>query len=278
MQTAFSVRATLTLLTGYIFSLSDEDILSFTLSEGVTGGNMLLGGALAAHCSLSLASPAGAWLPGGDKLGARTLPGAAVLVEISENGGGFFPAARFLVSEITSEESEDQVTLHGYDDMAHALSSVFTDTLSYPQPLSALLVQIASQSNLPLTGTPVCNAGLMLQKRPAWGNACTLRQALSWVCALCGCFARVTPQGELALLPVHPDDSFALSAGHMYALSLSCAPFALNRVRLCDFYEKASPVSAALNEALPASAADTLELKDNPLLAPAVCDLSLIHI
>ena len=39
------------------------------------------GGAVGAHGQLTLASPAGAWLPGGERLGTRTLNGAAAALE-----------------------------------------------------------------------------------------------------------------------------------------------------------------------------------------------------
>ena len=42
-----SVRATMTLLTGHVFSLTADEILSYSLSEGASGGDMLLGSALA---------------------------------------------------------------------------------------------------------------------------------------------------------------------------------------------------------------------------------------
>ena len=72
-----TARGSLTLTTGYTYALSADDILSFRFEEGVQGGDMLLGGAVGAHGQLTLASPAGAWLPGGERLGTRTLNGAA---------------------------------------------------------------------------------------------------------------------------------------------------------------------------------------------------------
>ena len=68
-----SIRATLTLATGYAYSLTGDDILAYSLNEGASGGSMLLGSALSAHATLTLASPNGAWRPGGSKLGNRTL-------------------------------------------------------------------------------------------------------------------------------------------------------------------------------------------------------------
>ena len=64
-----TARGSLTLTTGYTYALSADDILSFRFEEGVQGGDMLLGGAVGAHGQLTLASAAGAWLPGGERLG-----------------------------------------------------------------------------------------------------------------------------------------------------------------------------------------------------------------
>ena len=43
-----TARGSLTLTTGYTYALSADDILSFRFEEGVQGGDMLLGGAVAA--------------------------------------------------------------------------------------------------------------------------------------------------------------------------------------------------------------------------------------
>lgn len=265
-----TIRATLTLLTGYTYTLTPDDILAFSLQEGVSGGDMLLGGALSAHGSLTLASPDGAWLPGGSMLRTRTLSGATASIEISTDGNAYRPFSRFIVSAIDADEGEDAVTLSGYDDMAHALSAPFADTLSYPQPLTAVLDHIASQSGLTCALTPACNASLSVKKRPAWGKNCTLRQALSWCAALAGCFARVTPQGTLTLCPMRGSNTSALAAGDMFTLSLSTAPFVFNRIRLQPYEEKGDAADAYVDSTLPALASNTLEISANPLLSDSV--------
>ena len=102
-----SVRAAMTLLTGHVFSLTADEILSYSLSEGASGGDMLLGSALSAHGTLTLLSPNGAWKKGGEKLGNRTLAGAEVRIEIGleENGAFVYtPAGSFIVSRIEAAE------------------------------------------------------------------------------------------------------------------------------------------------------------------------------
>ena len=164
-----TARGSLTLTTGYTYALSADDILSFRFEEGVQGGDMLLGGAVGAHGQLTLASPAGAWLPGGERLGARTLNGAAAALEIGVLAGDetlYQPCGRFIVSRIESGEGQDSVTLSGYDEMVHALAAPFTDGLTYPQPLSAVLAHILTQCDLPYDTLPDCNGAVSIPARP----------------------------------------------------------------------------------------------------------------
>lgn len=124
----------LTLFGEDTYALSADDILSFRFEEGVQGGDMLLGGAVGAHGQLTLASPAGAWLPGGERLGTRTLNGAAATLEIGVLAGDetlYQPCGRFIVSRIESGEGQDSVTLSGYDEMVHALAAPFSDSPHY---------------------------------------------------------------------------------------------------------------------------------------------------
>ena len=265
-----TVRGSLTLATGYAYTLSAEDILSFRFEEGVQGGDMLLGGAVGAHGQLTLASPAGAWLPGGDKLGTRTLSGALAVLEIGVLAGDemlYQPCGRFVVSRIESGEGQDSVVLSGYDEMVHVLSAPFADTLTYPQTLGSVLAHILSQCGLPYEETlPAVNGAVSIPARPDWGEGCTLRRALGMAAGAMGCFARITPQGKIRLQSVWPSDAREISAGRCLSLSLSGVDFALNRVRAVDNNEETA--ESADNAALPAGAANTLEIRDNALLRP----------
>lgn len=264
-----TARGSLTLTTGYTCALSADDILSFRFEEGVQGGDMLLGGAVGAHGQLTLASPAGAWLPGGERLGTRTLNGAAATLEIGVLAGDetlYQPCGRFIVSRIESGEGQDSVTLSGYDEMVHALAAPFADTLDYPQPLSAVLAHILAQCDLPYDTLPDCNGAVSIPARPDWGEGCTLRRALGMAAGAMGCFARVTPQGRLRLQSVWPASFRALATGKCLSMSLSSLDFALNRVRALHNNEETTLAEAALNAALPAGASNTLEIRDNALL------------
>lgn len=273
-----SVRATMTLLTGHIFSLTGDDILSYSLSEGATGGDMLLGSALSAHGTLTLLSPDGAWKKGGEKLGNRTLTGAEACIEIGFEENGAFtytPAGSFIVSRIEAAEGEDTVTLSGYDRLLHLFSPVFTDSLTYPSPLQSILDAIAQQAGCTLVGTPLCNADTLITERPDWGDNCTLRQAIAWTAGAMGCFVRLTHEGSVQLVPLKRTSSAALSAQNALSLTLEDTLFTFNRLRVMPRKGK-QYTEAALNESLPYSADNTLTIDDNPLFRAGSQELPLL--
>ena len=278
MEQNYTLRATLTLVTGCAFSLTAADIAAYTLEEGIPSGGLLPGATPAAHARLTLLNPEGAWQYGGSRLGERTLPGAAVQVEIGQ-GDVFSPAGCFTVSRIEADEGASTLTLSGYDGMVHALAAPFTDTLEYPQPLSAVLAHIVSQSGLALSGAPACNAGVQIAQKPAWGSGCTLRRALGWTAGALGCYARFDRAGALTLCPAWPAAApAALPVSQALSLSVSGDGFRLNRVRITprSGREGVVPVEAALDASLPAGAGNTLEMKDNALFRPAAPELQTL--
>lgn len=273
----WTMRARLTLATGYVYSLTGADIVAFTMDEG-GGTGTLLGAAPAAYGRLTLTNPGGTWQPGGEKLGSRTLAGATVFAEIGVKRGeawAYTPAGRFAVSSVEAGEGADTVTLSGYDGMLHVLNAPFTDTLVYPQPLSAILSHIASQSGCELQGEPACNQNVMIAQRPDWGEGCTLRRALGWTAGAMGCFVRFDRAGQLCLLPAWPGtESAALYAADTLRLTLSPYSFALNRVRVVPRGgQEPQPAEAALNASLPARSDNTLETGDNALFRPDAAEL-----
>lgn len=264
-----SIRATLTLATGYVFSLRGDDIFSYTLTEGASGGNMLLGSALSAHGTLTLLSPDGAWKSGGARLGNRTLLGATADIEIGVLSGQdvlYAPAGSFIVSRVEAAEGEDAVTLSGYDALLHCFSFTFIDQLTYPCTLQSILDHIAAQAGCTIHGTPLCNAATLIPARPDWGDSCTLRQALAWVCGAMGCFARLTRDNRIALIPLKCTTARALSAADVQALTLDDTCFSFNRLRVIPRGRNSSSYEEiALDDALPAGDDNTLTLDDNPL-------------
>lgn len=273
-----SIRATLTLLTGYAFALTDSDILSYTLTEGVTGGDMLLGSALSAHGTLSLLSPDGAWKTGGAKLGSRTLMGASAEIEIgvlTDAGFVYKSAGSFIVSKVEAPEGEDVVTLSGYDALLHRFSPVFTDDLTYPCTLQSILTAISTQAGCIISGTPLCNAAVSITDRPDWGDGCTLRQALSFVAGAMGCFVRLSRSGPIEIVPVQAAGTRTFSAGDMHALTMEDGAFSFNRLRVLPRKSDAF-TEAALDTSLPYGADNTLTIDDNPLFRHGSSELSAL--
>lgn len=273
-----SIRATLTLLTGYAYALTSSDILSYTLTEGATGGDMLLGSALSAHGTLSLLSPDGAWKTGGAKLGSRTLMGASAEIEIgvmTDAGFVYESAGSFIVSKIEAPEGESIVTLSGYDALLHRFSPDFSDTLTYPCTLQSILSAIAAQTGCIITGTPLCNADTLITARPDWGEGCSLRHALAFVAGAMGCLVRLSRSGPVALVPLQTASARTLSAGDMHALTLENACFSFNRLRVTprggDTY-----TDFALDSTLPYGADNTLSIDDNPLFRSGSSELSTL--
>lgn len=264
-----SIRATLTLATGYAYPLTADDIVSYHLSEGVSGGDMLLGSALSAHGRLTLSSPGGAWKKGGSRLGDRTLSGATAEIEIgADSGSGFVysSAGSFIVSAVDAPEGEDIVTLSGYDAVLHRFQSPLNDTLAYPCTLQAVLSHIAQQAQCVIAGTPLCNGNVLIAKRPDWGEGCTLRRALSCAAAAMGCFVRLSRSGPVTLVPAVTEHTHSLNAGNCYAMTLSGAGFAFNRLRVFPCGAQGGHYCEyAVNGALPAGADNTVEMTDNPL-------------
>lgn len=273
-----SIRATLTLLTGYAFALTDSDILSYSLTEGATGGDMLLGSALSAHGTLSLLSPDGAWKTGGAKLGNRTLLGASAEIEIgvmTDSGFVYESAGSFIVSNVEAPEGESTVTLSGYDALLHRFAPVFADTLTYPCTLKSILNAVSSQAGCIISGTPLCNADVLITAQPDWGEGCTLRQALAFVAGAMGCFVRLSRTGPVEIVPLQKASERTLRAGDMLSLTLQDAPFTFNRLRVLP-RNSDSYTEAALNAALPYGADNTLTIDDNPLFRADSSELSTL--
>ena len=279
-QAAFSAenhtlgaKGAITLTTGYEIPLTAEDILDFETACGVQGA-MLCGSALSSYGKITLASPNGAWLSGGERLGTRTLAGATVTLTLCAMADGqehAVPCARFLVREIQSGEGEDTITMSGYDEMLTCLSVPFKDDMTYPQTLGTLAANILQKTGLPCEPLPACNADAVISAAPDWGEGCTLRRALGMVAGAMGCFALVTPQGSLCLKTAWQTPARTASAGDCFSMSISCADFAMNRLRVTDAAGNIL-ADAAANAALPAAADNTLEISDNAIFAKGDAD------
>ena len=272
------LRATMTLQTGYAYPLTGSDILSFSLSEGVSGGVMLLGSAVSAHGTLMLCNKDGAWQEGGTKLGTRSLQGATVQVEVgveTSSGVIFEPAGCFIVSDIRIRESEDAIVLSGYEMLVHRFAAPFDDQITYPCTLKSLFAAIVSQSGCIYIGQPACNGDVLLAQKPAWSDGCTLRQAMAHVAGAMGCFVRLNRQGLITLLPINPQTSERiLSPDRFTSLSFTPGAFCFNRLRIVPRGTKSSEIiESALDDALPAAADNLLTIENNPVFRAGAAEL-----
>ncbi len=274
-----SIRATLTLATGYVYQLTGDDILSYALTEGASGGDMLLGSALSAHGTLSLYSPSGAWKRGGEKLGSRILIGATAEIEIGVLSEGSFlyaPAGSFIVSRVEAPEGEERVTLSGYDALLHCFAPAFRDSLSYPCTLRSILTHIAAQAGRQIDGAPLCNADTVITQKPDWGENCSLRQALAWVCGAMGCFVRLSRAGRIVLVPLKMTSARAFSAADTEETTLEDTVFVFNRLRVTPRGSDGQHAEVALNDIYPFGADNSLTIDDNPLFRAESSELPIL--
>ncbi len=273
-----AIRGAITLATGAELPLTGADIRAVSLREGAEGA-IIPGATPGAHCDLTLVNAGGAWLQGGSVLRERTLMGATVALELGVllSGGAYEykPLCAFVVDETRAEERGAVIRLSGSDAATDALLAPFTDAQTYPRTLSQTLAHIAAQAGVTVTGELACNASAVLSAKPDWGEYCTLRQALSYVCAAGGCYVRAARDGAAAITPVCGGGAFTLSPAQYTALSLGGAQFAFNRVAISPI-GGGDDVEAAINADLLRSADNTLAFSGNPVLDAAIADLPAI--
>lgn len=184
-----------TLLTGEVLSFTGEQALSFTLSEGVSDGQ-LLGGALSASCTLALYDPNGEWTTSRTPYGAQV----RLFLGLGEESASL---AVFTVTKVSRAEGSGRLVLSGNDALGTAFEGEFIDDFAYPLTLGQLACKIAGQAGFSLS-VDFPNAGVMIAARPDWGEM-TLRQALGCVAGAAGCFAAISRAGALGFHRVWPE-------------------------------------------------------------------------
>lgn len=203
-----SVRGIFTLPSGKSMELNPEDILSFSISEGVQDG-VLLGACPSGTLRLSLADPRGDFLYLGEKRGAAMAAGARVQLFLRivdfEKAWTETPLGLFYVTDMTGRENDVACTLQGTDALGYLFDHAFMHTLSYPATLLQLAQTIARQADMTVN-EDFPGADFTISKRPDF-EGFTLRQALSCLCQSCGCFAHVDRQGNLRIVPVRDPQS-----------------------------------------------------------------------
>ncbi len=207
------VTGSITFATGVTRTLTASDILGFTVHEGVSDGR-LLGAAISANCSVVLSGENGAWLYGGDKRGYNPLPGAFIELSLGfEGANDTRPVCAFFVSDVQLSENDARVTLGGGDALSTAFNTAFVDEQTYPRTLAEIAASIAAQAGFEVNAD-FPNAKVSVPYKPPWGEV-SLRGALGYVACAAACFARISREGTLELVPVYDTgEAYSLPAAN----------------------------------------------------------------
>lgn len=268
-----AVRGTLTLGESKTISLSERDILSFTLSEGVQDG-VLLGACPAATLQLHLSDAGGAFLPLGIRRGTADLAGARLALYLTvwdEETAAFLeaPLGVFFVTDAVGQKPGCALRLTAMDALGLRFDGSFSDPLSYPATLGQIAAAIALQAGADAP-TPFPGSDFSIPAAPRWQGA-SLRRALGYVCAAAGCFAHMNRQGRLTLSPVRdPDAAHPFSIGPDDTLSRVYSDLRLGPVRGLSVFLHQPPRDAEDDVLLAADDTgiapdEVLSIRRNPL-------------
>lgn len=251
--------------------ITADNIINFSINEGDDGG-ILIGAAPSAQIDLVLANADGEWLAGGGMRENRELIGARITVEVGLRVNGEFvytPGGTFVIDEMVAEESAPTMTVRGYDEMANAFLAAYNDRNVYPASLSDILADIIGQSGFSQTGVLAANRVAMIPKKPDWGEECTLRQALAFVCGAGASFATMTRDGKVAIKPAWNDsEPLTLDPESYISLSIDERAFVFNRVVVTPrgAKEEKDDLVAYVNSKTEELPSNTIYIDDNPLI------------
>ena len=250
--------------------LEPEHILAWEIHAGCAQG-VLLGTASSALLEIALANAQGEWNPGGALRGSAALLGAEIEMEIGLRTAGemvYAPAGKYIVEKLEGMENGPALRLTAYDEMANAMARKFQDGLTYPATLSQVLSEIIRQSGLQSAGALACNRLAVISARPDWGEECTLRQALAFVCAAGGSFAYIARSGRLTIADAWKQTPLLTLTPESYLeKNLDERGFQFNRLSVLprNARDDGDRLTAAVEESLPELPGNTLYLEDNPL-------------
>lgn len=276
-----SVRGTITFSDASTFSLTTAHIKAFSVDEGSDNG-LLLGTAASAYLRLTLANAAGEWLPGGSLLGAKSLTGSWIALEVGvyiTSAYSYNPVGTFRISKTESVEGGTSIDLIGNDAMLSALSGRFTDLQTYPRTVDQILTYLAGAAGVSISGSLLCNGSVSIAVKPDWGDSCTYRQALGYIASVGGCFARVTRAGAFEVVPCYNGTvDIALTTDHYTALKRHEDAFALNRIVIIPRGATGTTATteAAIVSGTAAAPSNTIEIEDNPLCREGAAALATI--
>ncbi len=263
-------RGILTYPDGSTQPLTAKHIISYQVHEGADSG-VLLGTATSANLEIELVNADGEWLEGGGMRGYRPLMGARITLEVGLKVNGtmvYSPAGSYVLDGMNGQEGNPVLNLSGYDDMANTMHQTFEDTLQYPATLSEVLAHIIGQSGLSVTGVLAANRVVMIPKKPDWGDECTLRQALAFVCGAGASYATMTRDGLIAIHPTWTQTPvLELNPENYMTLTHDERVFTFNRLSVTPRGAGSgdSDLTAATNADLEELPSNTLYIDDNPL-------------
>jgi hypothetical protein len=207
-----TARGTITFPDATTHALTPTEISKFTITENA-GDHLPLGGASASTLTLILDNRLGEWEPGGSILGAKSLDGAIIELEIGVDNSGYeyANAGVFVIENPVSQEQDAIITLKGSDYLANRALRAFSNSLTYPQTVLQIAQAACSQANIPLKTTVFVNSAVSIPEKPVWDENTTCRDVISYVACIAGGFARVDREGELEII------SFANQAEGLYS-------------------------------------------------------------
>lgn len=269
-----SLRGEMTLPSGRLIPLSGSDIISLSISEGVSDG-MLLGSCPAASMRLVLADPGGDFLFLGSKRGASIVTGGSVrlFLRVMDDVGVWHeaPLGFFYVTDMTGTENSVSCIVQGVDALGVLFDAVYTDALTYPCTMAQMAQHMALQAGMSVN-TDFPSADLVISSPPDF-EGFTVRRALSCLAAACASFVHVDRTGILRITPIRdplsaePYPIQAANALTRHYGDASFGPLAALRVTLYNAKRHAEDAVLLCTEDVGVRPDALVDLSCNPLFA-----------
>jgi hypothetical protein len=261
-------RAVVTYPSGAMQPIDHAGIISFSINEGIKSG-VLLGAVSSSVLEMRLANQGGEWMPGGAMRGTRTPLGAKIGVEIGLLIDGewmYQPAGTFTIDKFVGKATDPTVTITGYDAMATEMEKPFSDSLSYPQTLSAILTHISEKAKIGYIGHLAANGDVQITQKPEWGENCTFRQALAYVCQAGASYGQMTRGGILGIFPTwREDQQLSLAPDNYMENSHDERLFSFNWIHVTPFDNGKETIKSRVDSSIGSNSSNTLKIEKNPL-------------
>ena len=272
------IRGMITLPDATIINLTNSHIMAYTMDEG--GASIPLGSAASSSYTLELSNAQGEWFPGGSIIDYKSILGALVSVEIGVKHDGAYeykPAGVWYVHKPSGKEGGTRYALRGNDALFTSHDDKYDDSAINYSASTTVTTILDHIKGLGVTigGTLACNATAVIASRPDWGANCTIRQALSFIAGVGGCFVAVDRTGALQLVKVNSGAAAkSISTVSYMELENDNTYFAFNRVKIMPRGATAGAayIEAALQPA-PEAGNNTIVITDNPLFAAGAANL-----